>query len=201
MTKLRSSLSPENAALMLSDVRGRCRLEDGHWLWAGAKSSDGYPRIWSPDFTRHKGKMRAQPGRRGVWHLAHQRAIPNGWRVFSTCRERLCVSPGHIVCEAVAKQGVKVAKSGRLKGVVARIVANRATNQRRSKLTRAIIEDIRSSPETGEALAARLGLGRQTISKVRRGAVAFDAIGGVFTGLIAANEASQRRALRMAEAA
>lgn len=181
--------------LLLAEVRGRCRIDgEAHWLWSGA-TSDGYPRIWAPDYTLHDGAMRTQTGRRAVWHLKTGRAIPSGWRVFGNCGERLCLNPEHAASEAVAKRGAKVAKSGKLKGVIARIVANRATNQRRSKLTPEMVETIRTSTATGEALAAQLGVSRQLISKVRRGKpICFDAVGGIFTGLLAANEAIRRRA-------
>ena len=181
--------------LMLADVRGRCHIDDeGHWLWGGA-TSDGYPRIWAPEYTLHAGAMRTQTGRRAVYHLKVGKAIPKGWRVFSTCGERLCLNPEHSVCEAVAKRGAKVAASGKLKGVIARIVANRATNQRRSKLTAEMVETIRTSKATGLALAAQLGISHQLISRIRRGRpTAFDAVGGIFTGLLAANESIRRRA-------
>jgi hypothetical protein len=182
------------AALALAELRGRCRVDDeGHWLWVGA-NSDGYPRIWAPDHTNHRGAMKSQHGRRAVWHLRTGKAIPNGWRVFSTCGVRACINPAHLVCEPTAKHGEKVAASGQFKGVVARIVANRAIGRKRSQLTPELIEVIRSSDATGEALAAELKLHRNIVSKVRnRKALSFDAVGGVFTGLLAMNDGAARR--------
>jgi uncharacterized membrane protein (DUF4010 family) len=66
-----------------------------------------------------------------------------------------------------------------------RIVANRKIGKKRSVLTNELIAEIRSSPETGSQLVARLGIGRSTISKVRTGqATSFAPVGGIFTGLL-----------------
>lgn len=178
----------------LNDIRDRCRLVDGHWLWAGALS-DGWPRIAAPEYTRHNGRKISQHGRRAVWHVIHQKPIPAGWRVFGTCKERTCVNPDHLVCEPTAERGRKVAKSGKWKGDLRRIAAVRATARKRSHLTPELIEYIRMSPKTGKALCEELGLGRTVVSKVRSGkTTAYTPVGGLFTGLLAANESNRRAA-------
>lgn len=176
----------------LKDIKARCRIDGDCWLWTGALSK-GWPRIWAPDYTLHGGALSTQTGRRAAWHLKTGQPIPSGWRVFGTCTARNCVNPAHMVCEPVADQGAKVAASGRLKGVITRITANRATGRKRSHLSPELIETIRLSNETGLALERKLGVSRSSISRVRtRKTLAFDAVGGLFTGLIAAND-SQRR--------
>lgn len=173
-----------NHKLTVEDLRGRCRMVEDHWLWAGAATADGSPRIWGPDHT-NGGKLSTQTGRRAMWHVKTGKPIPSGWRVFGKCDEPLCINPAHLVCRPVAEQGAHVAKSGRLKGVMRRITANRTTARKRSTLTPELIQLIRSSTKTGKQLQAETGVNRTTISRLRTGkAVAFQAVGGMFTGLI-----------------
>jgi plasmid stabilization system protein ParE len=178
----------------LDDIRARCVIDNGCWLWSGAMSK-GWPRIWAPDYTNHNGELKTQTGRRAVWHVKTGGAIPAGWRVFGNCRNRNCIAPHHMECRPVAEEGARVAASEKLKGQVTRIAANRAIGRKRSHLTPELIELIRTSPKTGTAIAAETGLSRATVSRVRVGkALAFDAVGGLFTGLLAANEHHRRAA-------
>lgn len=179
----------------LDEIRGRCRItEDGHWLWAGSLRPDGRANIYAPDCTN--GGMSTQPGPRAVWHCKTGKAIPKGWRAFGTCDERACCNPEHVACASEKTLGRWVAKKGILKGQTKRILANRAIGRARSKLTPELIAEIQASSETGVALADRLGLGTTLVSKARRGkAIAFAGAGaGMFSGLIAANDARRRRA-------
>lgn len=171
--------------MTLEDLMGRCRIsETGCWLWAGAKS-DGVPRIWAPDHTKHDGEKHTQTGRRAMWHVKTGKAIPNGWRVFGTCGEETCINPDHAVCRPVAEQGAQVARSGKLRGNVRKIAASRATGRKRSSLTPELIAIIHTSPKTGLQLERDLGIDHRTISKVRTGkATAFQPVGGMFSGLL-----------------
>lgn len=180
--------------MKIEDIRARCRIEDGHWIWTGA-TSDGHARIWAPDYTLHAGEMRTQTGRRAVWHVKTGKPIAAGWRVFQTCTMPGCIAPHCVEARPVSKQGEIVAASGKLKGRISRIKANRATGRTRSHLTPELIAEIQGSNEKGQQLAARLDLCRTIISKVRRGkALAFEPVGGLFSGLLAANSESARRA-------
>lgn len=170
--------------MTLDDIKARCRIEGLHWIWTGA-TSGGVPRVWAPDFTLHEGKPRAQTGKRAVWHVKTGKAIPKGRRVFGNCGDPLCLSPECMTCEQVAKRGARVAASGKLKGQVKRIAANRRTGRKRS-LVRGPdqLAEILTSTESGVELARRLGIPRQTISKARNGQLlAFHAVGGIFAGL------------------
>jgi hypothetical protein len=180
-------------AKTLKDIEDRCRMVDGHWLWAGAMS-DGWPRVYAPDYVKG-GRQLSQPGRRAVWHVVHRKPIPDGWRVFGTCDEPTCLNPDHIACEPPAKRGEKVAASGKWKGNIRKIAASRAAGRKRSHLTPEMIEYILSSPKTGKALSEELKIGRTIISNARRGkARAFMPVGGLFTGLLAANDSKRRSA-------
>lgn len=178
----------------LEDIRQRCVIQDGHWLWRGSLRPDGRPNIWAPDYT--KGGMQTQCGPRAVWHCSTERPIPPNWRAYGTCDERTCCNPAHVRCTSEPDYGRWLAEQGVYKGKTSRILANRAISRARSKLTPALIAEIQASPETGVALAARLNMGTSTISKARRGeSLAFAGAGaGMFTGLVAANDAGKARA-------
>lgn len=179
----------------IQEVKGRCRIDGQHWIWTGAMTEDGWPRICGPDHTNHAGKPTTQHGRRAVYHMASGKPIPSGWRVFGTCEERSCVAPNHLECKPVAERGAEVAASGAWKGRVARVAANRATGRTRSSLTPELIALIYSSTKKGTELAAETGLSRSTVSRVRTGkALCFEPVGGLFTGLLAANQSNERRA-------
>ena len=181
-------------AKTMKDIRDRCRMVDGHWLWAGALS-EGWPRVAAPEFTRHDGKQVSQHGRRAVWHIKTQAPIPQGWRVFGTCEERCCLNPDHLKCMPVADRGREVADSGKLRGNLKRVAAVRTAARKRSHLTLELIDLILTSPKTGRALTKETGLGRTVISKVRQHKpTAFTPVGGLFTGLMSANDAARRQA-------
>ncbi|MES2634041.1 MAG: hypothetical protein V4669_13790 [Pseudomonadota bacterium] len=177
--------------MTLDDIKDNCRIEEGHWIWAGGLSG-GLPTIHAPDYTRSDGRKQTQRGRRAVWHIKHKRAIPAGWRVFGNCEEALCVNPAHIECITEIEYGARVAASDKQKGRVQRIVANRAIGRKRSKVNPETIAYIRSSRKTGIALAGELNISPQTISKYRTGTAptSFDHIGGLFTGLLMAGKAT-----------
>lgn len=179
--------------MKLDDIKARCRIVDGHWLWDGAMS-DGWPRVFAPDFTLHGGKKASQNGRRAVWHVTKKKPIPKGWRVFGTCEERTCLNPKHMVCQPTAKWGEQLRETGKWLASVNRIVQSRAYWRRRGALTPELIELIHTSPKSAVRLAAETGLSRGAISKVRRGKVtAFTPVGGLVTGLLAANDSQRRR--------
>lgn len=182
-------------AKTLKEIRDRCYLQDGHWLWRGALS-EGWPRVAGPEYTRHEGRqVSSQHGRRAVWHIVNKKAIPEGWRVYGTCNERTCLNPEHLVCQPTAERGREIAASGEWKGNMRKITASRASGRRRSHLTPELIDYICNSPKTGKALAEELSLGRTVISNARRGkARSFQAVGGLFTGLLAANDSKRRAA-------
>lgn len=165
----------------LEEIRGRCKLVDGHWLWDGSLRPDGRANIWAPDYT--KGGMSVQSGPRAVTHCSTGRPIPNGWRAYGTCEERACVNPAHVACTSEEAFGRWLAKKGVYKGKAARILANRAIGRTRSHLTPDLIAEIQQSPETGVALSKRLNLLTSVVSRARRGEVKCFAGTGVFTGL------------------
>lgn len=202
----------------LDEIHGDCRVDDitGCWHWAGAFSGT-LPRIYAPDWAATRDRfeaalsaafesgwesakikaaivqvldpvMTSQPGRRAVWNIATGKPIPNGWRVYGTCMDDACVSLDHMRCGSAVELGRFTVKTGRFRNQPNRIAANRITNLKRSSLTTELVDQILLSEETGVEIAARTGLGRTVISKVRTGAqVVHRAAGGLFAGLGARN--------------
>ena len=168
----------------LEDIRQKCVMRDGHWLFRGAMSAGKWPRIWGPDLSKG-GVMHAQVGRRLVWQLLTKQAIPEGHRVWGTCAESNCLAPIHCACGTTAQWGAYMTESGKHKESVPRKIARIAIARKRTSLTADQILEVQLSSETGLALAARLGVGKSVISKARRGEylIARQA-GGVFTGLL-----------------
>jgi hypothetical protein len=178
----------------LEDIRQRCVItEDGHWLWKGALTAEGRPRIHAPDYTNN-GRMIPQSGPRAVVHCSTGRPIPVGWRAYGTCEHKTCCNPKCIKCTSEADFGAWLRRTGKYKGDVRRILANRATSRSRSVLTPERIAYIQTSPKLGKDLAVELGISETTVSKARRGeSQAFQAA-GLFSGLIAANQPGRARA-------
>jgi hypothetical protein len=168
----------------LQEVRDRCRIEDGHWLWGGPVDA-GCIRIHAPDYNKG-GKQTSQQGRRAVWYIKHKKPIPAGWRVYVTCDESMCLNPAHIECMDPKEWGRRKSQAGDWKGVTARIIANRKASRKRSHIKdQSMLEYILTSPKTGMELSDELGVSRSTISRVRVGrATAFAPVGGLFTGLL-----------------
>lgn len=170
--------------MTLDDIRQRCVLRDGHWLFRGALSTGKWPRIWGPDLSRG-GELHAQVGRRLVWQLLTGKAIPEGHRVWGTCRENACLIPSHCACGTTAQWGAYMTESGIHKASVPRKVARIALAAKRTHLSAEQILEVQLSDEPGIVLAERLGVSDSTISKARQGKhlIARQA-GGVFAGLM-----------------
>lgn len=198
----------------LNEVYDRCRIDDitGCWVWTGAVS-DGLPRVYGPDWAatitrldaaletafgdaRESAKIKAallqatdpvmlsQPGRRAVWQMASGKPIPNGWRVFGTCRNHHCLNPDHADCGTGADLGKFTAKVGRFKNQPNRIIANRRIGLQRTTVTQELFDEILLSDEKGTEVSARTGISRTIVSKIRTGApMVYRPAGGLFSGL------------------
>lgn len=179
----------------IDNIKNRCHIDSitGCWLWRGAVSvSNGgttkQPRVHSVDYSRdHTGNTKTvQTGNRAAWHAHTGKPIPAGHRVFKShgCTTALCVNPSHLQCGSNTDWGNTVASKGIWKGSNARIQANRATGRRRSCIDVATASEIRCSKESGQAIAARLGIGASVVSKARRGEMKSMLVGNPFAGLM-----------------
>jgi hypothetical protein len=171
--------------MTLDDIKDRCFIDDdGCWIWRGGKSG-GVPKVYAPNFSKPGAPMESQVGRRAVWQIVNNKPIPPCHRVYKTCEKARCLNPAHMRCGSNAQVGAFIAKSGVLKGSAKRIAANRLIGRKRSTLTPALIAEIQQSSETGLQLAQRLNLGREIVSRARRGEIkAFAPIASPFSGLM-----------------
>lgn len=168
----------------VDDIKGRCVVDTitGCWLWTGATSLEGQARIWQYDCNAEK--MAALPGKKAMWYAVNQKPLPEGWRVYGTCNCQTCMNPEHIKAGTTEEWGQHMSASGIHKGNMARIVAARRTGVSRSVMNPEMLHEVRTSKETGRALARRMGISEQTVSKARMGRlIAFSPIASPFAGL------------------
>lgn len=141
----------------VEDIRQRCFVnEAGCWIWRYACNSQGTPQAWYP----------ARGITTSVTSIAHSISkgceIPKGklWR--PTCHEAHCVNPEHqrYITRSRLMGGEKSSVH-----VMKMTIARRG----RSKLTPEAVEDIRNSTDTLHSAAARHGVTRSTVSRIRLG--------------------------------
>lgn len=127
------------------------------WLWQGAKHSGGYGgvrRVGYPNLAH-----------RVSWHITNG-PIPEGLLVLHACDTRNCVKPSHLWLGTYQDNAKDMVAKGR--GAITKIDV-RGERHGAAKLTWEKVREIRTSLEPGYLLAARFGIARQTISKVRLG--------------------------------
>ena len=129
-------------------------------LWTGAVDSQGYP-----IFKQSEGPCTLV--RRDVYRLSGRRAARRQ-PVVMTCGERCCIEPAHMVASSTKK----VAQAAAAKGAWSSPLrsANIAAARRGSmKLTQATADLIRVSVESGPVLAARYGVCRTMVNRIKAG--------------------------------
>lgn len=152
----------------IEEIKGRCFIDaDGHWMWRGA-SRKGTPRVYAPDLARG-GKMSTQCGYRAAYYCAKGEPIPAGYRVFNTCDNPSCLNPEHIRCASEKAYGRFVRSRGTFKGQVRRILANRASALKSSKVTPEIVSQILASPESNVKTGAAFGVSSFLVWRIRNG--------------------------------
>jgi hypothetical protein len=125
----------------------------GCWLWLNSVDKNGYG--WA------SVKHRTKKAHRLAWEGRHG-SIPDGMCVCHKCDNPGCVNVDHMWLGTNVENTKDRSRKGR---------SHRANGESQwmSRLTEAAVVDIRSSPETGRALARRYGVTFQTISDIRRG--------------------------------
>lgn len=171
--------------MTLDDIKARCFIDDdGCWIWRGG-ASKGVPRVYAPNHQKPGSPKESQVGRRAVWNVATGKPIPDGKRIYGTCGKSLCLNPECARCGTGEDIGKFTIKTGRFRGQPRRIAASRLTGRKRSHVTPELIAEIQGSNETGVALSRRLNLGREVVSRAKRGEMkAFAPIASPFAGLM-----------------
>lgn len=163
--------------LTIADVRERCVIDKATlcWIWQGALSSDGIPRIHTIDYGR--AEKRSMSGPLAVWQIAHERAPLPGHLVYRGCQHARCLNPRHLHLASDRKTiGLHIRRLGTRKG---KCTATRLANLRKAQIASGslptpddVVLAIRAVPRaaaTNRALAKQFNLAEQTVSRIRRG--------------------------------
>ena len=134
-------------------ILSRCRRDgSGCWIWLGRADHGGY------------GKLRRREGDRRVEYVAHRVSwevfrgpIPAEMCVLHRCDRPACVNPEHLFLGTRKDNAHDMLSKGRARGAGT------------PWLGADVAAEIRSSDLTHAELAARYGVTRTTISRVRRG--------------------------------
>lgn len=153
----------------LEDLRARCRI-DAHtecWHWS-LHIERGSAMVW---VRLAGGPPHKHRGRRAALMLSRGEDLPSGHLAWarSNCHSHDCVNPAHAISGTKAEWGAELARRGLVKNIPAKVRASRQTGLKRRALTPEQVQEVKHSPETNKALAARYGVSFQLISEVRRG--------------------------------
>ena len=136
-------ITPTNLARFWSKVD--VQNPEDCWPWRARKSRFGY------------GLFRDEKAHRISYNLLIG-PIPDGLFCLHKCDRPSCCNPHHIFLGTIADNNQDSAAKGRKR---------KGERHPNSKLTDAQVQEIRTSPETGAAIARRLGVSKSTISGIR----------------------------------
>lgn len=143
----------------LEAIRANCVEEGQCWLWQGAISHGTTPTM------RIDGSKRLVSVRRLVLEL--QGVSIEKRKAFPTCGNHACVSPECVKPMTHAHMLARVAKRSGYAQNHARKAKIAAGKRKHSPLTPELVAEIRSSAESGHAIARRLGLSQSTVQAIR----------------------------------
>ncbi len=162
--------------LRIEEVRARCNMDrvTHCWVWTGATSSDGVPRIHTFDHARLE--KRTMSGPMAVWNIAHGEAPRQGHMVMRCCGRKLCLNPAHLrQFRDKAEMGLHIRRAGWRKGTA---MESRRANVKLAQAAAGtvatppdVVLAIRAEPAqtTNKALGERYGISHQTVSRIRLG--------------------------------
>lgn len=134
---------------------------------AGCMLWTGYACARTPNYSVpyfNIGNQRPESAYRVAYRLA-KGEIPTGLQIRHTCDNSLCVNPDHLVLGTHRDNMRDMAERDRRKG----IAAVKGEKHGQSKLTAEQVREIRSSTETRDAIAKRMGVSPSTIKGIRTG--------------------------------
>lgn len=141
---------------VLEKVKARIFEDADCWRWSGA-CCNGHPCM------RVGGKTALV--RRALF-TELTGAIPAGKILRQTCETRDCVNPEHAKLTSYQKLAKECGAIGLMGGHI-RNAKIAAAKQVQSKLTREMVDEIRTTSESGVSISKRLGLSENLVSKVR----------------------------------
>jgi hypothetical protein len=158
MTRPRTPPEQRFGELYMPDPNSGC------WLWLGHLDLGGYGRFrLAPDKAVPKGAHVAS-------YVLHYGDVPSDLCVCHKCDVRSCVNPKHLFLGTYKDNMQDASKKGRMMWKPKdRPTLPKGSDHWAAKLTPADVIAIRSSKETGVAVARRFGVSPKTISRIRRG--------------------------------
>lgn len=140
-------------------IHAKC-IEDGDcWIWQGAMSHGSRP------VARLEGSRKNVSVRRLVLEL---RGVHPGKRMaYPKCANQACVCPDHVQAMSRAKMHTLIAASTGYASTPERRAKIAAAKRKLSPITPELVEEIRTSPESGHAIARRLGFCQATVQAIR----------------------------------
>lgn len=155
-------------------IYARCIEEGDCWLWQGATDGNHVPMM------RLNGSRKLIPVRRFILEMNGRNL--GVLRATNTCDVRMCVNPEH----AVGWPSSRLIKRAAIVSGYAQHPARNAkiSSKKReaSPLTPELVHEIRTSPESGRAIAIRLGYCQATVQAIRAHET-WKEYGGHFAGL------------------
>lgn len=143
----------------LEAIRANCIEEGECWIWQGAMSHGTTPVM------RIDGEKRLVSVRRHILEVKGVRVA--GRKAYPSCGNAACVNPEHTLAMTSSQMLTRVAASTGYAKNLARNAKISAGKRRHSPLTPELVHEIRSSPESGHAIARRLGLSQSTVQAIR----------------------------------
>jgi len=157
-------------------LKARC-VEVGDCLeWQGYIANNTPQVITYPD-----GKKKMTSVRRLLRELVTGQAQPDG-HYGNTCGNHRCVNPDHTLWKHEAAHMRAMAKKRKVSTVTASKLRKFRVDNGMAKLCEAKAQEIRLSDESGSVLAARYGVSKSWITKIKRGA-AWRVLSSPFAGL------------------
>lgn len=126
--------------------------ESGCWLWLGYWNPKNYPIIRKPPYEMKRAHRKAYEMTYG--------AIPEGMQVCHKCDTRPCVNPEHLFLGTNQDNVDDRNRKGR---------QARGERHSSSRLTEAMVLEIRGSSESAASWSRRTGISVGSIKKARRG--------------------------------
>jgi hypothetical protein len=130
--------------------------QTGCWNWTGSVMKVG----WHGQWRNAAGNI--EPTHRAAWRL-FKSPIPKGVSICHKCDNPICVNPAHLFIGSQADNMKDMWAKGR-----ARPKSSIGECHGMSKVTSEIVKEIRSSSETGMALAEKFGISATTVCDIKK---------------------------------
>lgn len=169
---------------LLERIKRLCVEEGQCLIWQGLTARGPLPMI-------HIGNSNVS-ARRKLYEFLNGVTVEADRVVRTTCGEKLCMNPDHLICMTRTKAKKLDGANGAYNTARMQAIRYRTTRER-AKLTIEQAREIRASEESARALAKRYGVAHKQINLIRQG-LAWQEVFSPFAGLIAANDSGRRRA-------